>query len=676
MHINSEDSDYVDPLAPIGVLGLSVRSCNALLRLGFRTVGELIGHSREGLLSIPNMGKQTVRDVEEALATSGFALRSPNGSEASSPPACIDEPVFRSVGELCASARNDLVARLVSLAELQVGISGADATMGDLLDDLALDTSASRTGLREQLRAVRLVDIVEVPAAELTWQVRLTRAVEALDDRSREIVGLRLPASDQWTLDDIGKCIDLTRERVRQLESKARERIAKDPVVEAAARRFAALAVPFGRLEELRAAGFDPSDRNTMCLAFVARQFDLIGQSTVAIVDSAGHQWLVASKNGARIDPGEVVGDVFVEVFGDRCGDRAELSSAVAERLATWGMAGMRLREIADILVAAEQLEDVPGLGLVSAPRSVLDSAERVLAEAGEPLDLDTLFATIGRGSRGNLSNGLARDTERFYRTSDRRIALEGWDYPRAKTLVDWMTEQIEAAGGRISLRRLEAAVSDSFAASSVGFYATMNAQFVNDDGVIRLRTSEDAMPSDVWVRANGFLVVDGPHSGCWSVHLVVNYDRMYRGSTVVPIQVAGMLGVGFNDSVDVRTSSGTTLKFTCRGTSPYFPSTGGFRELVASLGTEDDDRVRVIVTGHSQVEVERLDAIDDSNPITTIATTIGSAARDVDPLVVDLARAIGLEGTAEVPEIFERLSLRRDPLRQSLTMLFPELTG
>ena len=55
-------------------LELSIRSENCLLRGGIQTIGDLLQKSREDLLKIRNLGRKSLREIEEKLTTFGYAL--------------------------------------------------------------------------------------------------------------------------------------------------------------------------------------------------------------------------------------------------------------------------------------------------------------------------------------------------------------------------------------------------------------------------------------------------------------------------------------------------------------------------------------------------------------------------------------------------------------------------
>ena len=72
-----EDSD-----APIHDLELSIRSENCLLRGGIQTIAELLSKSREELLKIRNLGKISLKEIEDRLDVLGYELKpSEPGSE-------------------------------------------------------------------------------------------------------------------------------------------------------------------------------------------------------------------------------------------------------------------------------------------------------------------------------------------------------------------------------------------------------------------------------------------------------------------------------------------------------------------------------------------------------------------------------------------------------------------
>ena len=68
------------PLLPIEDLQLPVRTFNSLRREGIHTVRDLSARSEADLLTIPNLGPQSVSEIKQKLAEQGFALASAAGA--------------------------------------------------------------------------------------------------------------------------------------------------------------------------------------------------------------------------------------------------------------------------------------------------------------------------------------------------------------------------------------------------------------------------------------------------------------------------------------------------------------------------------------------------------------------------------------------------------------------
>jgi RNA polymerase primary sigma factor len=106
-------------------------------------------------------------------------------------------------------------ARAVASLDKPVGTDG-DAQLGDLI----------------ATRGPAIEEEVHVSLAEET----LRRAVDSLPDRERDILKLRYGMDgdpDPKSLEEIGRTLGLTRERVRQIEAKALERLAVQREIEA-----------------------------------------------------------------------------------------------------------------------------------------------------------------------------------------------------------------------------------------------------------------------------------------------------------------------------------------------------------------------------------------------------------------------------------------------------------
>jgi RNA polymerase primary sigma factor len=103
-------------------------------------------------------------------------------------------------------------------------------------EDLSLSTAVGEEGTLE------LGDVLEqgsVPSAELelirsSFEEQVRAMVSQLDEKEREVIRLRfgLDGEEPRTLQEIGESLGLSRERIRQIESKAKEKLRRSHEVQ------------------------------------------------------------------------------------------------------------------------------------------------------------------------------------------------------------------------------------------------------------------------------------------------------------------------------------------------------------------------------------------------------------------------------------------------------------
>jgi DNA-directed RNA polymerase alpha subunit len=60
--------------SPIEELCMMARTYNALVKDGYKTIGDVVKCDRSDILAVPNIGEGSLKDLEEALAIEGFTL--------------------------------------------------------------------------------------------------------------------------------------------------------------------------------------------------------------------------------------------------------------------------------------------------------------------------------------------------------------------------------------------------------------------------------------------------------------------------------------------------------------------------------------------------------------------------------------------------------------------------
>jgi RNA polymerase primary sigma factor len=99
-------------------------------------------------------------------------------------------------------------------------------------DDVSLSTAVGDDGTLE------LGDVIEqdsVPSVErelmrTSFEEQIRRIVSELDEKERQVISMRfgLDGEDPMTLQEIGEAMKLSRERIRQIESKAKEKLRRN----------------------------------------------------------------------------------------------------------------------------------------------------------------------------------------------------------------------------------------------------------------------------------------------------------------------------------------------------------------------------------------------------------------------------------------------------------------
>jgi RNA polymerase primary sigma factor len=139
----------------------------------------------------------------------------------------------REVAELTEELDRAPTAREIA-EDLDISETDVDALLRIGTSDLSLSDrvgsglpDAERPELGE-LIAQEVVEPVDEALLRETVAARVRDALDDLDDKEREVVGLRFGLDrdgEPRTLQEVGDLLDLSRERIRQIESRAKEKL-------------------------------------------------------------------------------------------------------------------------------------------------------------------------------------------------------------------------------------------------------------------------------------------------------------------------------------------------------------------------------------------------------------------------------------------------------------------
>lgn len=200
-------------------LPVTTRAQNAFARSDYQIAADLQNEELADLLSWPQVGIGTVDSILQGLA---------NAATTSAVPAVL--PVRREgIGRHhhAYAADDDLVSWGESFVEdlrLLASWYVAVGTPTHMLlgEPIAKGTPAEVVKARQRLELITAGDVLDQTDIELDAAELLQRSISELDDRTQDILARRFFADQPETLDQLGGDMGVTRERVRQIEARAR----------------------------------------------------------------------------------------------------------------------------------------------------------------------------------------------------------------------------------------------------------------------------------------------------------------------------------------------------------------------------------------------------------------------------------------------------------------------
>ncbi|QNE18701.1 hypothetical protein F1D05_13265 [Kribbella qitaiheensis] len=620
----------------------STRARNAAARQGYKTTGDLFGLELGDILRWPQIGIGTVDSMLQSLAS--VATQLPAFLNAPQAPDDETDLIFFA-GDLSGSDFSEPI-----IDKAQLGAPWSDAITDDLrtiatwyvamgipdaylvADGLPPWAPADVIKAKERVCLLGSGDLLDPAEAELNAAALLQDRIATLDARTQFVLAHRFFADQPETLDELGQSLGVTRERVRQIEAKARAVMvgfldsARLTDVAASVRELVSTVLPLsGLIQLVPALGSLVEAVNQPAWRVLDRlddQYEIEdGWCAVPTIDGAVAATLTALQ--------EVVNQHGVADLHDLPHLNAHLPDAAGrDALRSWlAYCGCTL----------------DGDYVLTRVQTVADRAAAILSITGSPLASEEIHDRLGvERSMNSLKNALASD-DRFKRVDRDSWALAEWGMESYEGVRALIRGELSRAGGRLALDALIERITGRYSvtASSVTAYASA-LPFEVKNGTVQIAAGNRQIKKSpeatrrLYRRAAEWL---------YRVHITKEHAR--GSGSVAPIAIATILDLQHGSTVYLPSQPGQqTVSWV--GAQPTF---GSIRRLLIAQDIEIDADVFMVLGDDGAFRIERIDTAAGDTLSMALALTGCPASGATDPRV-DLALAIGLPEESPVASV------------------------
>jgi hypothetical protein len=611
-------------------LPLSTRARNAMARLGYRFARDLQGMELADLLDIRNIGLGTIDTILQALADASTSEAAPvlhaerREGAGRHHLAHGDDDETGSWGE---SFVEDL--RLIAGWYVALG-TPAQPLLGSTL---APGTPPDVVKARQRLELITAGDVLDQGQTELDAAGLLERCIGELDGRAQQILARRFFADQPETLDELGQWLEVTRERVRQIEAKARASMVEflEPggsleLVGAATRELIGAVLPLVDLLALMPA--------------LARSVEAVKQPAWRVLDRLDDAYevedgwcasptILAAQTATLTRLQELANQHGVVRIEDLDPLNPNLSEDAGRRaLQDW-------LTYSGFVLDGDCVFTIP-------PQSVGDRAAAILSVVGSPMASQDILDRFGvERALSSLKNAMASD-DRFERVDRDRWALTEWGLESYRGVRALVREEVARGGGQIAMDTLVERITSKYSvtASSVVAYASAP-PFEAKAGIVRLGAADRDVRKSPGRTRRLYRRTDG-----WLYRVKVSKDHLRGSGSVAPMAVAGILDLQYGQTRLLESALGPqSINWT--GTQPAF---GTIRRFLIYDDVEIDSEIFLVIGDDGSFHIETID-VDGADPLEQALRLVGAtdATAQQHPRVA-LATAIGL--SAEAPAV------------------------
>jgi len=447
----------------------------------------------------------------------------------------------------------------------------------DIPDDIAL--------LSESLHSMPLGELFSGIERTDSLEQLVNEFCEILDQRSRLIFLSRISLNNACTLEHLAGEMDITRERVRQLQVDADARM-KEAI---RSRRYAPVAWRAHTLAGMLGVAV-PRDTGYLDQA--------IQQATQGVADAtrelmtdvllwiAGPYSWDSATGWLRV--GEIPEQRIVNDCSDPCG-RVNMD-LVRQVLTERGL----VCPVHDAWIAQlGMVKQVQGSWLIWTG-TVVDKAVRLLEVCGEPATPEALVSSIGEGHDVGATRSRLYGDERVMRVDMTRVGLRSWGMEEYSGIADEIDQELERRGGSADVGDLIATLVERFALREVSVKSYLCVpMFVLEGNTVRRRTGTDPFPGVAPVTETAGCYLHGGETLSWRIE--VNADTLRGSGRSLPASIASWLGVT-PGSQRLLAADGDTVRITWPIASTTGPLLGSIRFLAEREGAQPGDPVLVTI--------------------------------------------------------------------------------
>ncbi|CAM3078866.1 sigma factor-like helix-turn-helix DNA-binding protein [Tsukamurella hominis] len=458
---------------------------------------------------------------------------------------------------------------------------------------------------REYLRGLTAADLRDEAAPARTIATMLDELFVGVAPRTVDILRLRLFADEPVTLEELGQAHGVTRERVRQLDNKARATLSSavtegGPLAQAAA----AVRRTIGALR--------PLEDVIAVMPALSGTVDAVGQPAWRLLDRLDDSyeivdgWCAAPTIAEAENRTRQLLDAAAGPHGVvRIGDVAFGPEPAPERTTrSW------LERCGYV---------VDGDHVITRISSVGDYAAAVLSIEGAPLGAQQIVDRFAHErSARSLANSLSSD-DRFARVDRDRWALAEWGLEGYAGIKAAIGRELDQAGGAVPLDDLVEAITSRFSvsATSVLAYAS-NPPYELRGGIVRGATTARHPRKAPEHTARLYR-----HGDAWALRVRVTGEHLRGSGFIAPIAIAGILGMSHGDKV-VLASDYDEQAVNWTGNQPIF---GTIRRYLLAYDVSAGTEVLLIFGDEQLFTVEVVDSAS-GDPVRDALVLIGAGRR------------------------------------------------